>query len=65
MKSILLRRISMKTYAPNCVCLRRSEQSIPSKLEVYTDTETTTTEKGPYVIAVQYDNVDVNDKFIL
>ena len=49
------------TSLPIHVRLRRSDQPMPPKLEVY-NTETKTTEKGPYVIAAQYGNVDVSDE---
>jgi hypothetical protein len=61
MTPLLPRDENICTRLPIHVRLRRSDQPMPPKLEVY-NTETKTTEKGPYVIAAQYGNVDVSDE---
>ncbi len=61
MTPLLPRDENICTRLPIHVRLRRSDQPMPPMLEVY-NTETETTEKGPYVIAAQYGNVDVSDE---
>ena len=61
MTPLLPRDENICTRLPIHVRLRRSDKAMPPKLEVY-NTETKTTEKGPYVIAAQYGNVDVSDE---
>ena len=61
MTPLLPRDENICTRLPIHVRLRRSDQPMPPQLEVY-NTETKTTEKGPYVIAAQYGNVDVSDE---
>ena len=70
-KSSLLERLMMTpllprddnicTRLPIHVRLRRSDQAMPPRLEVY-NTATKTTEKGPYVIAAQYGVYDVSEE---
>jgi hypothetical protein len=63
MTPLLPRDKNICTRLPIHVRLRRSNQTMPPKLEVY-NTETNTTEKGPYVIAAQYGHVDVSDEML-
>ena len=58
---LLPRDENICTRLPIHVRLRRSDQPMPPKLEVY-NTETKTTEKGPYVISAQYGDVHVTEE---
>jgi hypothetical protein len=61
MTPLLPRDDNICTRLPIHVRLRRSDQAMPPRLEVY-NTQTNTTEKGPYVIAAQYGDVDVSEE---